>query len=121
MIFWIILIVFVLVLIVWCYTRKNNVSDDYPTMHAKCDINSPCNGELVCDSKCLRCKKKIFSDCANDVDCESGLRCVNWKCSYEDNFSYSDKSTKSKLKRKTVKWNDSKNKTRFIESWEEKE
>jgi hypothetical protein len=52
-----------------------------PTIHSRCNQNSPCGGDLVCDLNCKRCKKKINGDCSADIDCESGLRCHNWKCS----------------------------------------
>jgi hypothetical protein len=64
-------------------SRSVDQSDDftkYPTIHSKCNQNSSCGGDLVCDVGCNRCKKQLSGDCSNNVDCESGLICQNWKC-----------------------------------------
>jgi hypothetical protein len=61
--------------------NSDNSSEDFqPTMHARCREDVPCGGDLICDIKCKRCKQKINGDCAEDVDCETGLRCYHWKC-----------------------------------------
>jgi hypothetical protein len=52
----------------------------HPTIHAKCPFDALCGGDLVCDTKCLRCKKKIGGNCAVDNDCIFGLICHDWKC-----------------------------------------
>lgn len=70
---------FITLCVVW-YTTPANEDIVYPTIHARCKMNSACGGDLVCDLNCHRCKKQAYGDCASDVDCESGLHCVNWQC-----------------------------------------
>lgn len=79
---WIIILLclaFITLCVVW-YTTPESENIIYPTIHARCQKNSVCGGDLVCDLNCHRCKKQAYGDCASDVDCESGLLCVNWQC-----------------------------------------
>lgn len=87
-----------------------------PTVHARCNSSSSCGGDLVCDSHCHRCKKKLNGDCATDVDCESGLHCHNWKCVPNPPHILIDPSSSQPKKRtlKTVTWNDDLNETFYI-------
>lgn len=77
-----VVIAIVVLLVLFWYNRpqRNPIP---PTMHSRCGINSKgeCGGDLTCDPTCHRCKKKLGSDCAVDVDCETGLYCINWICS----------------------------------------
>lgn len=94
---------------------NNNSSEDinYPTIHSSCSNNNSCGGDLICDIKCNRCKKKIGGNCSGDVDCETGLICHNWICTdkkpFHDNISSEafDQLHSSNIKKKNVHWNDS--------------
>lgn len=100
MIFWIIFAIIFILTCVWIYTRVIKKNNKNVTMHSRCNSDSPCNGELVCDQQCNRCKKPLNGICATDVDCETGLYCVGWKCSELE---------KKSNKNKRVRWNESNN------------
>lgn len=116
MIFWILLVIFIVLLLWWYIHPPEEIEfEQPPTIHAKCQSNQGCGDSLVCDLNCHRCRKKIGGDCSNDVDCESGLKCHNWKCT--DNTHHSpiiDTKTKDKTTHKSVHWNEDKNETRYI-------
>lgn len=107
MLFWIILIIIIVVLILfflWWFnfisfkdfiesnsikptlnklnSQESGIVDpiNYPTIHAYCQSDSACGGDLICDINCKRCKKKFGGNCSSNVDCEFGLDCYNWKC-----------------------------------------
>jgi len=140
MIFWILLIIIAIILlfysliIVWFNDPIQNWSDHpvdnssdiistdninnqddnklpIPTIHAICHTDVPCGSDLTCDTICHRCKKKLGGDCAMNVDCESNLRCHNWKCvsqkSSEDNqldFIDPDERLNVNEIKKNVRW-----------------
>ena len=118
-----VLIAIIVLCILWWYgnsiTPTDHDDDIHPTIHAKCNIDS-CGGDLVCDLNCNRCKKSLNGDCSTDTDCESGLFCHEWKCSFTVNENNKYPNTKSIdnnnsiEKKKVVKWNDDKNETYFI-------
>jgi hypothetical protein len=80
MILWIALIIIsiIILLILWWHNFYSN--REPPTIHARCNENTSCGGDLTCDINCRRCKKRQGGDCAGDVDCETGLVCHQWKC-----------------------------------------
>jgi hypothetical protein len=90
------ILVFIIFIMSWYYNTPNDITKEenthlsdtkslessiIPTMHARCHADHPCGGDLTCDMKCFRCRKKDGGECATDTDCESGLICHNWKCS----------------------------------------
>jgi len=95
MLVWILLILLAIIVIIILCFYNYNIDPNIPTIHAQCHENNSCGGDLTCDTICHRCKKKIGGNCAGDVDCETGLRCINWKCSLSD---------KVKPEEKHVKW-----------------
>jgi hypothetical protein len=121
MILWVILILVAIVAIflLWWFSNFTPEVDDiesefHPTIHARCQSNSTCGGDLICDLNCHRCRKQSGGDCANDVDCEFGLQCHDWKCSPVDEPKISDAPSKSSNKgdkerpkrNKSVRWAD---------------
>lgn len=121
MIVWVILIIFAIIVlfILWWFSGSEvEESSHYPTVHARCRSDSACGGDLVCDLHCNRCRKKIGGDCSGDNDCESGLRCHNWKCSPDDS-NYTAETPKDSMKSnkgpvKGVRWNDTKNEIHYF-------
>lgn len=125
MIFWLLLVVFAIIILVmlwWFMDNPNSIeSEQTPTIHAICKSNSACGGDssdLTCDSHCHRCLKKLNGDCSADIDCEFGLKCHNWKCSFVNGDSSSEDEPPIKPPHrkniKTVRWDENKNETRFI-------
>lgn len=94
-----IIIVIIMICIFIKYTNRNHILPppedifdvDIPTLHSKCDNNTSCGGDLICNKNCKRCKKKLGGDCSMDIDCDDGLKCYEWKCV-------------SKKDKKNVKW-----------------
>lgn len=90
----------------WYYGGDNVI----PTLHAKCD-EVGCGGNLVCDSTCDRCRQKLNSPCANDIDCIDGLRCIDWICSNNsvdkvDNLDELSNLNQLPTKPPVIKWAD---------------
>ena len=85
MILWIIVVLcsILILFLGWWFSSKDvdeSEETNYPTVHARCRSDSTCGGDLICDMNCNRCRKKIGGNCSADMDCESGLRCREWKC-----------------------------------------
>ena len=124
MLVWILVIVIAIIVIVvlWWYhdgaQPQTTAIEEPPTMHARCRSNSACGGDLVCDVQCHRCKQKVGGNCAVDVDCESGLRCHDWKCIPFNVDSTGDATKHSSNTQKPanpeVHWDDAKNETFYI-------
>jgi hypothetical protein len=125
----IIIAIFVLIFLAWWYrepsiddinkTEDETNSNNYPTMHARCRKDprcdgtvcvSDCGGDLICDTTCHRCKKKIGGNCSSTVDCETGLICDNWKCtpnsSSFDETPHQYSMTYINNDKKQVHWNE---------------
>lgn len=96
----------------------NTSSDDY-IIHSKCD--GICNGDLICDLSSRRCKNPLGSPCSTNVDCVTGLQCIDWICSNNSsdfntnsmslsnnssdfNTQIDDKNIPKSLVEKTVTW-----------------
>jgi len=133
---WIIVIIIIIIIVIlillryisfWFLQSDNilnseDISHDQefplPTIHNRCDIDKPCGGDLVCDLKCKRCRKSLNGDCSSDIDCDSGLRCFNWKCSPIQKINSSNNESsdliKQKKSNKFVRWNDENNQTHYF-------
>ena len=119
----IIVIAIVVILVLWYYNTITSFahntspeSKNYPTIHERCHRDSTCGGDLSCDAECHRCKKLEGGDCASDVDCISGLKCQEWKCTTESAIStqVDIEPDDQKKSEKKVQWDETKNQTRFI-------
>lgn len=97
--------IIIIIVLTYIYTSLKQQQVTFVTMHARCNSDSPCDGELVCDKQSKRCKKPLNGICATDVDCETDIFCVGWKCSKLDIKSKNSKQ---------VKWNESKNSVRLF-------
>src|SRR5436853_513649 len=78
---WVIsVLLFMIVIMIICawYRSKTIENEDIPTMYLKCDRNTRCGGNLVCDNG--RCRQPVNGKCSSTTDCESGLICSNWTC-----------------------------------------
>lgn len=118
MILWIILILIAITILflLWWYAdftdppaEINSIETEFhPTIHARCQSSLTCGGDMICDLNCHRCRKQLGGDCANDVDCEFGLRCRNWKCGQDDPESSKtiEPAKVTKTPGKTVRWAD---------------
>lgn len=145
----ILVVIIVFSLLLWYYIEYSPINADefeheeqeleesepIPTMHARCQNATSCGGDLICDVHCHRCKKQIGGDCSSDIDCESNLRCQDWRCvnnlqeilldssNYESNYESNHKSnhesnhesngmllespvSEHKPREKSVKWAD---------------
>ena len=120
MILWIILLVIAIIVLFvlwWFLPDDSDIEvDHHPTVHARCQSDGACGGDLTCDLKCNRCRKKLEGDCSADNDCESGLKCHNWKCIRDDSNAESSETNIpiQKKKRKGVRWDETKNETRYF-------
>jgi hypothetical protein len=70
-----------------------NLSDQedpiVPTMHGPCTTN--CGTEtLICDPLCHRCRATLNAPCSSNIDCQSGLHCVQYKCVKEPEVGMSN-------------------------------
>lgn len=122
MILWIIVVlcaILILFLGWWFSSKEGDESEEpsYPTVHARCRSDSTCGGDLICDLNCNRCRKKIGGNCSADMDCESGLRCREWKCTRTkepDNPKLEEHSKSHIYDSKGVHWDETKNETYYF-------
>lgn len=107
-----------MVLAIFWWISTSHIYNTLPTIHSKCKDTSSCGGDLICDTICHRCKKRIGGNCSSDIDCESGLLCKNWICVSSNNNISNDiaLSPKSKHSSKRVHWNDNQNQIHYFES-----
>ena len=82
---WIIIIAIISIVCILLWWQSYDIPEftNYPTIHTACKNTSSCGGDLVCDVICNKCKKGIGGDCAENIDCEYGLICNNWKCTLQ--------------------------------------
>lgn len=105
LILWFVVLIFLIIFLWWLSNYFKDTTD--PIIHSQCNSNNSCGSELVCDLISNRCKKALGGDCSTDVDCQTGLYCVNWKCT--DNLKSSNENNITINKNKTnkkVQWSD---------------